>query len=108
MKVFDAAQFSHGWFVGDFEPAAYRTKDFEVAYKIHRAGEYWAPHYHAVADEINYLITGTMETNGIRLEAPCVFVIPKGEISRPVFITDVSLIVVKMPSLPGDKYEVAD
>ena len=67
MKVFDAAQFSHGWFVGDFEPAAYRTKDFEVAYKIHRAGEYWAPHYHAVADEINYLITGTMETNRIGL-----------------------------------------
>lgn len=108
MQVFDATQFIGGWFVGDFDASAYRTNAFEVAYKIHHAGEYWAPHYHAVADEINYLISGKMETNGIMLEAPCVFVIPKGEISRPIFHTDVSLVVVKMPSLPGDKYEVTD
>ncbi len=108
MQIFSTEGFKGGWFVGDFDETAYRTKDFEVGYKTHHAGEYWAPHYHDMADEINYLISGTMEISGTRLEAPCVFVIPKGEVSRPVFHTDVSLIVVKTPSLPGDKYEVAD
>lgn len=106
MQVFDASQFKGGWFVGDFEPSAYRTSACEVSYKTHHAGEYWAPHYHEIGDEINYLMSGTMEINGERLEAPVVFVIGKGEISRPVFITDVALIVVKLPSVPGDKYDV--
>lgn len=108
MQVFDVNQFRGGWFVGDFDATAYRSKEVEVAYKTHHAGEHWASHYHAVADEINYLISGRMEINGVPLEAPCVFVIPKGEVSRPIFNTDVALVVVKTPSLPGDKYEVAD
>lgn len=105
MKVFDASLFKGGWFIGDFEETVLRTRDFEVAYKTHHAGEYWAPHYHELADEINYLISGKMEISGTQLEAPCVFVIPKGEISVPIFHTDVSLIVVKTPSVPGDKYD---
>jgi len=105
MLVLSADQFVGGWFVGDFSPTAYRTPAFEVAYKTHAAGEFWASHYHAIADEINYLISGRMDVNGTVLEAPCVFVIHKGEVSRPVFHTDVSLIVVKTPSIPGDKYD---
>jgi len=108
MQVFDASMFKGGWFVGDFDETAYRTRDFEVSYKTHHAGEYWAPHYHELADEINYLISGKMEISGTMLVAPCVFVIYKGEISRPVFHTDVSLIVVKTPSIPSDKHEVVD
>ena len=108
MQVFDTKQFVGGWFVGDFDATAYRTKEFEVAYKTHHAGEYWAAHHHKLADEINYLISGTMEINGVMLEAPCVFVIGKNEVSRPIFHTDVSLVVVKTPSIPGDKYEAAD
>lgn len=106
MRIFAAEQFKGGWFVGDFEPTAYQTSSCEVSYKEHHAGEYWASHYHLVGDEINYLISGTMEINGTLLEAPVVFLIEKGEISRPTFITDVKLIVVKVPSVPGDKYEV--
>jgi len=108
MRVFDVSNFKGGWFVGDFDDTSYRTKSFEVSYKTHQAGEYWASHYHRIADEINYLISGRMEINGTILEAPCVFVIEKNEISRPVFHTDVSLIVVKTPSVPGDKYETTD
>lgn len=35
MDVIDGTQMKGGWFVGDFEPTAYKTKDFEVAYKFH-------------------------------------------------------------------------
>ena len=108
MQKFDAAQFVGGWFVGNFSPAAYKTDAFEVSYKEHYAGEYWATHYHAQSDEINYLISGKMEINEEQLEGPVVFLISKNEIARPVFHTDVKLIVVKVPSIPGDKFEVAD
>lgn len=106
MEIISVDGFTGGWFIGDFEPTVLRTKDFEVAFKEHRAGEHWATHYHQLSDEINYLISGEMEINDIKLVGPVVFRINKGEISRPVFITDVKLIVVKVPSIPGDKHEI--
>jgi NAD/NADP transhydrogenase beta subunit len=108
MQKFDVSKFVAGWFIGDFAETALRTKGFEVAYKIHLAGEAWPTHYHAIATEVNYLIEGKMDINGEIFESPCVFVIYPNEIARPVFHTDCKLIVVKTPSLPGDKYEVTD
>jgi hypothetical protein len=108
MKIFDTRKFIGGWFVGNFEPTAYKTQVCEVSYKTHYAGEKWPAHYHKIADEINYLISGVMEIGGQRLQAPVVFVIAQGEISTPIFLTDVQLIVVKLPSVPNDKYEVTN
>jgi quercetin dioxygenase-like cupin family protein len=67
MKVFRAIEWKGGWFAGDFEPAAYRTKDFEVCLKTHPKGEKWPAHYHKVATEINYLVRGTMTLGGEKL-----------------------------------------
>jgi hypothetical protein len=44
-----------------------------------------------------------MEINGQKLIAPIIFVISKNEIAKPIFITDVSLIVVKIPGVLNDK-----
>jgi len=103
MKIFDPSVMFRGWFVGDFEPSAYRTKDFEVSVMTHRAGEFWPAHYHDKSDEINYLLEGEMTLNGELLQAPIIFVIPKGEIADPRFVTDCKLVVIKTPSAPGDK-----
>lgn len=108
MKIFSTHNLKGGWFVGDFEPTCFKTQLCEVSYKTHKAGEFWASHYHKLADEINYLISGEMEINGTRLVAPCVFIIEKNEVSSPIFITDVSLVVVKIPGIPHDKYESLD
>lgn len=109
MKVItDTSQFIGGWFVGSFEPSAYKTTSCEVAYKTHYKDEYWQPHYHMLSDEVNYLIEGQMEINGQVLSAPCVFVIPRGETSRPIFHTDVRLIVVKVPGILNDKYLIEE
>jgi hypothetical protein len=95
-----------GWFVGAFSPTAYNTNNCEVSFKIHSKGEYIKPHYHKLADEINYLFEGSMLINGERFDAPEIFIIEKGEVARPTFITDVKLIVVKVPGALNDKYEV--
>jgi len=103
MQVFNVDNLIGGWFCGAFKETAYHTTACEVAFKTHTAGEHWPAHYHVQADEINYLILGQMEINNQLLVAPVIFVITKGEISSPKFVTDVTLIVVKVPGVLGDK-----
>jgi hypothetical protein len=103
MEIFDVDNLVGGWFVGAFIPTCYKTDACEVSYKKHYAGEFWQAHYHEKADEINYLINGQMEINGIELVGPVVFVIKKGEVAAPKFITDVELVVVKVPGALNDK-----
>jgi len=97
-----------GWFIGNFEPSFYKTSDFEVSYMRHSKGEYWAPHFHKESVEINYLIRGSMSVQGKLLSAGDLFMFEKGEIADPIFHEDVELIVVKVPSLPNDKYNVEE
>lgn len=106
MKIFRAATWKGGWFVGDFEPSAYHTKEFEVALKVHPKGERWPTHYHKEATEINYLVRGSMILTGERFDAGDVFVIEPGEIAEPTFLEDCEIITIKTPSVIGDKYEV--
>ena len=95
-----------GWFIGDFEPAALRTKDFEVGFLFHPKGEEWPAHYHKLATEINYLVSGRMTLQGKALNSGDIFVLEPNEIADPQFLEDCRIICVKMPSIPGDKYEV--
>lgn len=103
MKTFDPSTMVGGWYIGDFEPCAYRTNQFEVSLMSHKQGEVWDVHYHELSDEINYLLDGSMTLNGVLLEAPTIFVLERGEIADPKFLTDCRLVVVKTPSVPGDK-----
>ncbi len=106
MDILKGKDMKGGWFVGDFEPTAYKTKDFEVSYKTHPKGEIWDNHYHKIATEINYLIRGKMKLSGTTLEEGDIFILHPGEIAIPEFLTDCELVVVKTPSVKGDKYIV--
>jgi quercetin dioxygenase-like cupin family protein len=105
MKVIKE-KFVGGWFIGNFEPSAFYTKDVEVCYKVHEKDEKWPAHYHRIATEINYLIRGKMVIQGQELVAGDVFVINPHEVADPTFMERCELIVVKVPSIKGDKYEV--
>lgn len=106
MRVASLSDMHNGWFIGDFTPAILRTAQFEVGYLRHRAGQIWPKHVHRVAMEINCLIRGRMRVCGCELNAGAVFVVEPGEVADPVFLDDCELIVVKVPSVPGDKYAV--
>jgi hypothetical protein len=106
MKIVDPAYMTNGWYIGAFSPTAYYTKDFEVAILEHKMNEEWPAHYHALCDEINYLLKGTMMLNDKMLVAPVIFIVEKNEIANPIFYTDCTVVVVKTPSIPGDKYIV--
>jgi mannose-6-phosphate isomerase-like protein (cupin superfamily) len=106
MNIYKINDMKLGWFVGSFTPTAYSTNEFEVAYKVHCKGEPYASHYHKMAVEINYLIRGKMKINDVEISAGEIFVIYPNEIAAPFFLEDCELIVVKAPSVLGDKYEV--
>jgi quercetin dioxygenase-like cupin family protein len=106
MNITQIKDYVRGWFIGDFEPSLLRTKDFEVGVLTHQKGEYWAPHYHKESIEYNVLISGKMVVQGKELNSGDVFVFEKGEIADPAFLEDCTLVVIKVPSIPYDKFEV--
>lgn len=95
-----------GWFIGDFPKAAFKSKDFEVCWRIHPANEFWDLHYQENAYEINLLISGEMILNGKKLYSGDVFILEPYEITDVNFITECSVVCVKTPSLPNDKVVV--
>jgi len=98
MKVDRIENMKGGWFVGNFEPSAYKTSDFEVSYKLHPAGEKWDYHYHTEVTEINYLVRGEMTLQNKLLTSGDIFTLQPFEIADPTFHTDCEIICVKTPS----------
>lgn len=92
-----------GWFIGNFENAAYKTKSAEVSYKIHKSGEKWDWHYHEHLDEINLLINGTMMIQGKLIVSGDIFILEPNELADPTFIDDCEIICVKLPNFTNDK-----
>jgi len=93
-----------GWFVGDFKPTAFRTKKFEVGYLKHKKNENWPTHFHKKSVEINLLIEGAMKIKGKILKKGDIFILDKKEVADPIFLKDCSIVCIKIPSLPNDKY----
>ena len=96
-----------GWFVGNFNPTAFRTTACEVAWKSHGAQSQWPKHLHQQVTEINFLVRGQMTAyvneGDKRLRQGDIFVLHPGEWIRPEFHTDCELVVVKIPGIRGDK-----
>lgn len=106
MKYFQQRKMKGGWFIGDFEPTAFKTSAVEVCLKIHPKGERWDSHYHKIATEINLLVRGRMTINSKEFHSGDIFLIEPEEVATPEFLEDCEIIVVKVPSVQGDKYIV--
>lgn len=103
MQIYKLDEMKDGWFAGDFLPSAFRTKDFEVCYKKHIKDEFWDQHYHEKIHEINLLVKGKMLINGIELNAGDIFIIQPFYVSKPTFLEDCELVIIKTPSITNDK-----
>ena len=97
-----------GWFVGQFSPTALETSDFEVAVKTYAAGDHEQAHYHRVATEITLIQSGVARMMGREWTAGDIIVLSPGEATSFQAISDVVNVVVKVPSVAGDKYLVDD
>jgi len=105
MKTYKIQDFYRGWFIGNFEPSLIKTENFEVGLLTHKKGEQWPKHYHIVSTEYNLLVFGSMIIRETRIEPGEIFILEPYEIADPEFLEDCVVLCVKVPSLPGDKYE---
>ena len=112
MRLYKLAAMKDGWICGDFFPSAFRTSACEVAYRRHPKGQEWPKHMQKQATEINLLVSGLMQvevstefgdTVAKTIQPGDIFVIDPNEMAKPTFYEDCILVVVKTPSIPGDK-----
>jgi len=95
-----------GWMVGDFEPTCIRTTACEVACKHYQAGAAEAAHVHRVATELTLIASGRVTMNGRTYVAGDIVILEPGEATDFKALEPSTTVVVKMPSVAGDKYLV--
>ena len=104
MKHDHIADMTKGWFVGDFSPSVARSVNCEVGVKSYPAGAYEAAHCHKIAVEITAIVSGSARMFGCVFGAGDIITIEPGEITDFEALTDTVTVVVKLPSVAGDKY----
>jgi hypothetical protein len=103
MNLYRIDEMVGGWFVGNFSPTAFATKDVEVSYKKHPKGEIWDLHYHEHVTEVNLLVRGKMILQGKTLTGGDIFILNPFEIADPEFLEDCEIVCVKLPGITNDK-----
>mgnify|MGYP006087599555 CR=1 FL=1 len=93
-----------GWFVGAFSPTAHSTEVCEVGVKQYCAGEIESAHYHKVATEVTLVLSGEVRMMGRTWHDGDIITLSPGEATDFEAITDAVTVVVKTPSISGDKY----
>ena len=106
MRKFSLSEMKRGWFIGNFFPSVLKTDLFEVGIMNHKKGEEWPKHFHAEATEYNVLLKGSMTVNGQLIKSGDIFILEKNEPCKPIFKENCTIVCVKVPSIPGDKYEI--
>lgn len=104
MKLYQLTDMKGGWFAGDFRPTIVPSKDFEVAVKHYSAGAKEPKHHHKVAQEVTVITTGSVRMNGVIYTEGAIVVLEPGDSTDFEAITAATTVVLKTPSLAGDKY----
>ena len=105
MKVSRLDDMKGGWFIGDFEPTCWRTRDFEVTCKHYEAGDVEDRHVHRIATEITLIVLGQAMMNGQIFSTGDIIRLEPGEPTDFQALEDTITVVVKVPSVVGDKYQ---
>ena len=104
MKLYRLEEMKGGWFIGGFEPSCVRTDVFEVACKAYKAGDRENRHVHRIATEVTLIASGRVAMNGHHLRAGDLIRLDPGEPADFEALEDAHTVVVKIPSVIGDKY----
>lgn len=104
MQIFNLDSMINGWFVGDFEPCAWKSKDFEVAVKYYKKGQCEAKHYHKIATEITLIIQGRVKMGGVEFREGQIVLLEPCKSVDFIALTDAITAVVKVPSVKNDKF----
>jgi len=107
MKIFRLTDMKGGWFVGNFSPTCLKTSDCEVACKHYKKGDSEKRHVHKIATEITLIVEGLIKMNDLTYKSGDIIVLDPGDATDFQVVEDTVTVVVKVPSVKGDKYLVA-
>ena len=93
-----------GWFVGNFEPTAFRTNACEVGIKNYLKGDKETSHHHKIATEITVIQSGKVRMNDHIYEAGDIIVIHPNNATDFEALENTVTVVVKVPGANNDKY----
>ena len=93
-----------GWFIGDFDPSAWKTAAFEVAVKEYKAGDKEPKHLHKIAVEFTVIVRGKVLMNGVEHGEGDIIRMDAGKDTDFEALEDTITVVVKRQSVAEDKY----
>lgn len=105
MKVSNLKEMVNGWFIGNFSPSLYKTKEVEVAVKSYKKGDKEASHYHKIATEYTVIVKGRVLMNNIEYgEGDIIVMEPNESTDFECLTEEVINVVVKLPGANNDKF----
>lgn len=104
MNLLNLKDFLNGWVVGDFDPSIIRSKDIEIGILHHTENDKCNLHIHKQTTEINIITKGKMRVNGKVLFSGDIFIIYPMQLAEVEFLEDVTIVVLRTPSIPTDKF----
>jgi hypothetical protein len=103
MKKYKLHEYYRGWFIGNFDPAILKTKDFEVSLQYRNKGFIDDEHAHMHSDEYTLVVTGAIKIKDEIYKNGDIFLAEKGEFVKGEVLEDTTILVIKIPSVPNDK-----
>lgn len=97
------ADYHRGWLIGNFDPSLFKEKSFEICLATHSADEMPQAHYHTASTEVNVVLDGQVKVGKRLLREGDIFIYERLEVSDVTFLSDVRLLVIRLPSQPHDK-----
>ena len=104
MKIFNLNSMVKGWFIGDFEPNAFKTVECEVGVKKYLKGDYEQKHFHKEAIEVTLIISGKVKMGGKIFNSDDIILIEKNEAVDFEVLEDTITAVYKSRSVLNDKF----
>lgn len=93
-----------GWFIGMFEPTAYKSKDLELAIKKYKKGDSEQSHFHKKSTEVTAILSGRVLMNGIEYKKDDIITIQPNTSTDFIVLEDTITVVAKLPANTNDKY----
>lgn len=105
MKFNNIHNFSKGWIVGDFEPTLIPNSPVTIGILHCKKGHAADGHFHKMHTEYNIIISGKAQIENVICNSGDIFVYEPLDRANVVYLEDTTVLVIKYPSINGDKYE---
>ncbi len=96
--------FTRGWIIGNFEPSIIKTTQLEIGILELKAGDKGDFHWHENHLEHNLILSGAAKIGKNLYFEGDIFTFKPFEKSNVEYMQDTKLLVIKSPSMNGDKY----